>query len=174
LPPDELPLLVRLLDQFLRALDAAAIVWADGQAHKDGRFGEALVPLSSARLPLLAKCPSLPEKWTRPPQSGLLPQAGATAEEWCADLRDFRNFVVQQTGRRTARKRHAPPLSDREQEVLDLIASHPPGAAIPGKAITRHTGVCQSTLTSHIIPKLKRWYGVKNRRGAGYYLDKSQ
>lgn len=60
------------------------------------------------------------------------------------------------------------PLTDTEQRVFDaIIAADGP---IMGTAICQKTGIEQSTLTGHIIPVLKAKRGVRNRRGAGYYL----
>lgn len=70
-----------------------------------------------------------------------------------------------------------PPLTEHEQWVLDLIAAQPKGTAITGPRIISAIGVKhhyvmeQSTLTKHIIPKLKRWYSVKSRPRVGYYID---
>jgi hypothetical protein len=68
-----------------------------------------------------------------------------------------------------------PPLSDKELQVLKIIKAQSRAITGPGiiKAIARSTNfiVEQSTLTRHIIPKLKKWYGVKNRPGVGYYWE---
>jgi DNA-binding CsgD family transcriptional regulator len=69
----------------------------------------------------------------------------------------------------TDREERLHPLTDREKEVYRLIADQPPGNAITGKEICSKTGMRQGTLTSHIIPKLKRSHGIQNRPGAGYY-----
>lgn len=61
------------------------------------------------------------------------------------------------------------PLTDTEREVRDIILKHPHG--IDGQEICgAHGAIELSTLTRHIIPKLKEKCGVKNRRGAGYYI----
>jgi hypothetical protein len=67
----------------------------------------------------------------------------------------------------------APPLTDHEQAVLKVIKDHPGG--IQGSKILsilakRRRVLDQSTLTRHIIPKLKDWCRVRNRRGVGYYI----
>jgi hypothetical protein len=67
------------------------------------------------------------------------------------------------------------PLSDTEQKVLDEIKSQVPGTGITGAKICRHLAdkgfpIDQSTLTRHIIPKLKASHGVENRPGVGYYI----
>ncbi len=64
------------------------------------------------------------------------------------------------------------PLTDSERRVLELIKGAPDGIMGPQiVAALSKEGIrlAQSTLTRHIIPKLKA-RGVKNRRGAGYYL----
>ena len=70
-----------------------------------------------------------------------------------------------------------PPLSKLEQQVLEEIKSLPEGEGITGRQIldrlARGGGgrvVEQGTLTRHIMPMLKQWHGVKNRRGVGYYI----
>jgi hypothetical protein len=67
-------------------------------------------------------------------------------------------------------------LTTLEQSVLDIIIAQPPGSGIPGKQILKEMAkkgriLDDSTLTTHIIPKLKAWHRVKTRRGAGYYRD---
>ncbi len=70
------------------------------------------------------------------------------------------------------------PLSEREGWVLEVIRSAPQGTGITGPAIIadvrqRHRVVIeQGTLTKHIIPKLKKYYGVRNRRRVGYYIER--
>jgi hypothetical protein len=65
-----------------------------------------------------------------------------------------------------------PPLSDLQEAVLDEIPCHPPAkTGKTGKEIVaavREKGfdLGVSTLTSHIIPVLKKW-GVQSKRGAG-------
>ncbi len=69
--------------------------------------------------------------------------------------------------RRTAGK--APkPLPDTQQRVYDVIAKDGP---IMGAAICRQVGIEQASLTALIIPALKKSRGVKNQRGAGYYVE---
>ncbi len=69
-----------------------------------------------------------------------------------------------------------PPLTDHEQKVLDLIKAQPPGKGITGPKILTTLAkqgriLDQSTLTRHIIPKLKKWYGVGNAGGGrGYFI----
>jgi hypothetical protein len=69
-----------------------------------------------------------------------------------------------------------PPLSPNEQRVLDLIRAQPPGTGIVGRHIVSKLSkegfeLDHGTLTRHIIPILKRHFGVKNRPGIGYYCD---
>ena len=69
-----------------------------------------------------------------------------------------------------------PPLTEAEGKVLELIKKQPKGQAITGSEIISRLNqqsfpMEQSTLTRHIIPNLKEFYGVKNRRGVGYYVD---
>jgi hypothetical protein len=67
----------------------------------------------------------------------------------------------------------SPPLTELEEAVLQLVPrGH--GDGISGKEIIAainksRPSVGQSTLTTHIMPKLKKWYGVANRNGVGYY-----
>ncbi len=64
------------------------------------------------------------------------------------------------------------PLTDSERRVLELIKGAPDGIMGPQivAALSKEGfNLAQSTLTRHIIPKLKA-RGVENRRGAGYYL----
>jgi hypothetical protein len=67
----------------------------------------------------------------------------------------------------------APPLTAHEQAVLEVIKKHPDGIQ-GGKILSilakRGRVLDQSTLTRHIIPKLRDWYRVRNRRGVGYYI----
>jgi hypothetical protein len=67
----------------------------------------------------------------------------------------------------------APPLTAHERAVLEVIKDHPHG--IQGDNILtilarRGRVLDQSTLTRHIIPKLKDWHRVRNRPGVGYYI----
>ena len=69
----------------------------------------------------------------------------------------------------------APPLTEPEQQVLGIIKQQPPDKAISGQAIVDELGrrgrtIVLSTLTRHIIPRLKAHHRVRNRRGAGYYI----
>jgi hypothetical protein len=69
-----------------------------------------------------------------------------------------------------------PPLSETEQHVLDVIRAQPPGKCITGPQIVAALAklrfpLALSTLTRHTIPTLKKHYGVRNRRGVGYYIE---
>ncbi len=69
------------------------------------------------------------------------------------------------------------PMTDSQQAVYNILNALPPGECLTGKEIleklpTGHRGMDSSTLTSHVIPVLKRSHGVKNKRGAGYYIDR--
>jgi len=66
--------------------------------------------------------------------------------------------------RRPAKARE--PLTEAQERVFQVIVAEGP---IQGSDICKRTGDEQSTLTSHIIPALKKLRGVKNKRGAGYY-----
>jgi len=68
------------------------------------------------------------------------------------------------------------PLSDNQASVYDLLKTLPEHKALTGKEILHQLEdkgiiIDQSTLTKNIIPAL-RPYGVKNKRGAGYYISK--
>lgn len=61
------------------------------------------------------------------------------------------------------------PLTDTQQAALDLILQHSPDG-IMGKQLATALGIAHGTLTRHSIPTLKKLCGVKNRKGAGYYV----
>jgi hypothetical protein len=64
-----------------------------------------------------------------------------------------------------------PPLTDTERAVLALIPRSPrarTGKELIAALAARGTDLQQSTLTRHIIPRLKKWHEVTNRSGAGY------
>ena len=75
--------------------------------------------------------------------------------------------VKQATGGGTAAAA-AEQLTDTQQQVLDAIVNA--GRPISGKQICDVTGGEETTLRRHVIPALKAKRGVKNLRGAGYYL----
>jgi hypothetical protein len=74
--------------------------------------------------------------------------------------------------RRPKGKPPAEPLSDNERQVLDVIRASPDG--ILGRQIEKRTGISQGTLTKHIIPKLARIHGVRNRPNVGYYIPEAR
>jgi hypothetical protein len=73
-----------------------------------------------------------------------------------------------------------PQLTDKARAVLELLRSQPSGKGLDGSAIRRklktreqdRLTITQAVLTSHIMPILKQHYGVKNKRGLGYYVQK--
>jgi len=79
-------------------------------------------------------------------------------------------------GQPEAERPKPPPLTVHEQKVLDLIRARPAGTGITGRGIIdalnkQGNAPEQSTLTRHIIPKLKRWFGVENAGGGrGYFI----
>ncbi len=71
-----------------------------------------------------------------------------------------------------------PPLTDRAAAVLDLLKKLPKGRALTCPAIVDAlNNLCppvlidESTLTKDIIPPLKEYHCVKNKRRVGYYID---
>ena len=98
--------------------------------------------------------------------------------EWWPDLRG--RYEFDETGKPVlpsvpnGGRAEAPALSETERRVLDTIKAALHG--ITGKEIVsvlRQAShpIEQSTLTAGIIPKLKKWYGVKNRPNVGYYVS---
>jgi len=67
---------------------------------------------------------------------------------------------------RSGQRPDSEPLTDAQQQVWDFVKSNGP---VTGKEIVAEGLAEQSTLTRHIIPILKL-RGLKNRRGAGYYI----
>lgn len=63
-----------------------------------------------------------------------------------------------------------PPLSEGERTVFDIIRALPSGGAIGLKELAAQSGIGQSSLTRHIIPRLKKYHSVKNRRNVGYHI----
>jgi hypothetical protein len=98
------------------------------------------------------------------------PRGGAERERWERELPALRVAARAGGMRRRGGESGAPPLSENERRVLDLIPFTPDG--ITGKQIERETGIPQASLTRHTIPVLKKWHGVKNRPGVGYYRDR--
>ncbi len=79
----------------------------------------------------------------------------------------------------TRKQSSTKPLTDKAAAVLELLKALPANRGMKGPEIldalnkrTPPMNFDQSTLTKRIIPAL-RPYGVKNRRGAGYYIDES-
>jgi hypothetical protein len=66
-------------------------------------------------------------------------------------------------------------LADTESIVLAIIRAQPKGRGIAGKEIikklkAKKIQIKESTLRKHILPKLRKHYGVINHRAAGGYL----
>jgi DNA-binding CsgD family transcriptional regulator len=59
------------------------------------------------------------------------------------------------------------PLTDRQKAALDYIRKNQP---VTAKQIATGIGTSVPSVTNHIIPAL-RPHGVKNKRGAGYYVN---
>lgn len=88
----------------------------------------------------------------------------------------FSKRVFQELKDRTPETPSPVPLTELEALVLEVIREQPPGQAITGKAIVaalakRGVLIEQSTLTRHLLPKLKQDHGVRNRRGVGYFIQ---
>jgi hypothetical protein len=92
--------------------------------------------------------------------------------DWEAACGPIADYIHDELAKiKPARKpKKAPVLTASQQEVFDCIKEYGP---IMGREITNKTGTDESTITKHIIPVLKK-LGVKNRRGAGYYLSESE
>jgi hypothetical protein len=97
---DDLPRLLRLLDEFLGARESAAALWADREAHFNGRMNAALATLHTARWPVTALVPNLPERWAGLRSLGPFPPAGAPSldDAGAQELNAFREFVAKQAG----------------------------------------------------------------------------
>lgn len=110
-------------------------------------------------------------------QDSQLPFGGAYLDSLFKMSRDYIADIRSQRDERDTAVVGAPqPLTDAERRVFNIIARQPVGTGIMGKRIvaTLHAegySIGQSTLTKHIVPKLKQSHGVKNRRGVGYYVD---
>lgn len=101
---------------------------------------------------------------------GLLELDGPAACEFLARMIEDETRLPPKAGR--------PPMSPDQQAVFELLEKLEPGRAMMGTQIVselsrKGIGIEQSTLTSRIIPFLKKHYSVKNQPGAGYYVDKS-
>lgn len=98
-------------------------------------------------------------------------------------LSELKRWVKEASGQekdgqgRGGKEQRLAPLSENQTAVYDLLKNLPEYKAMTGKEILRQLEdekaiiMDQSTLTKNIIPAL-RPYGVKNKRGAGYYIDK--
>ncbi len=75
--------------------------------------------------------------------------------------------------RADAGKADRPPLSGNERKAFRVIEALPPDTAIGLKELAKETGIDQNVLTSHVIPFLKKHYGVKTRPNVGYHLPES-
>jgi hypothetical protein len=95
------------------------------------------------------------------------------------ELSNLRKYVREKTDsrrRRDPRPVIAEPMSETEKAVFELLTALPAGEALTGSEIISRLGakgipIEQSTLTRHIIPKLKE-HGVRNRRNVGYYVER--
>ncbi len=80
-------------------------------------------------------------------------------------------------GREQENRERQEPLSENAAAVYELLQALPPHKAMTGRDILtaletqKNIITDQSTITKSIIPAL-RPYGVKNKRGAGYYIGK--
>lgn len=87
--------------------------------------------------------------------------------------RDVRALIAATHERLEADRAGSAPLNDRQKEVLKLIPFGP-DRGILGKEIIAMLGKAGdslglSTLTRHVIPRLKQFHNVRNQRGVGYY-----
>lgn len=69
------------------------------------------------------------------------------------------------------------PMTEKEKAVLALLDGLPPGEALTGAEICSrldHTElkgfISESELTARVIPNLKQYHNIKNRRNCGYYI----
>lgn len=63
-----------------------------------------------------------------------------------------------------------PPMSDLERDIFTYIRDNSP---VSGKEIATHLGRTEKSL-DRPLRQLKKHFGVKNRRGVGYYHESSQ
>jgi len=94
-----------------------------------------------------------------------------------SDASDSPKLGIAQSGAEKGVSLAGTPLSAKACAVLELLKALPAHRGMTGPEILdalmkrNPPMLCdQSTLTRRIIPKLKP-YGVKNKRGAGYYID---
>ncbi len=82
----------------------------------------------------------------------------------------------------SSKKPNPPLLTTRERTVLEIITKQQPGKGVTGGKILKELNrnakpslvISLSTFSSHTLGKkgnLRKHYGVKNRRGVGYYVD---
>jgi hypothetical protein len=87
--------------------------------------------------------------------------------------RDIRALLAAANERALGEAFVPPPLSSLEKAVLQLIPRGGETGLTGRQLIAALKRQCwqldQSTLTTHVIPKLKRFYGVGGRPGVGYY-----
>lgn len=69
------------------------------------------------------------------------------------------------------------PLTPRSMAVLKLLRSQPSGTGLTGIQIIKllkeepyRIAIGQGALTRDVMPKLKKYFGVVNERGVGYYI----
>ncbi|CAG0956317.1 hypothetical protein PHYC_00484 [Phycisphaerales bacterium] len=81
-------------------------------------------------------------------------------------------------GKRGDARRNPEPLTHRERAVLDYLKAIPSGEGRTGTKIIEALAALRkpifmdnSTLTSAVMPRLKRNHNVRNRRGVGYYIE---
>lgn len=102
-------------------------------------------------------------------------------EHWKKPIADARRDVELELEWTVEQRREPPPppLSETERRVFEIIDKQPDGEGVTGPEIIellrrQNFPIEQSTLTKHIIPKLKKARGVRNRRGGvGYYVQRN-
>jgi hypothetical protein len=96
----------------------------------------------------------------------------APIKEHAEQVRAWIKGVKQEAGR--GKPSGTPPPTPLQRQVLEIIKNHPNGIKGPQiiSALAKEgDNLDQSTLTRHIIPELKEKHHVRNRRGAGYYIE---
>ncbi len=104
--------------------------------------------------------------------SWVVVEGSRNTNQWAGRILDADEAAaVRKSKGRTAGKpiQQAIPLTEREQQIADLIWEKGP---LSGKEICNQMGIDQSSLTSQVIPVLKKPEngGLKNRRGVGYFF----
>jgi hypothetical protein len=88
----------------------------------------------------------------------------AVVERWCEDA------VTVPAAK--------PPMTPDQRLVFELLQKLPAGEAMTGSeiigALIKEKHIHQGSLTSRIIPFLKEHYGVRSKRGAGYYVEQNE